>query len=109
VRYSPVPGAGSSTVIGSTTAAPAIDTIRKEFGVGWKTVMRAVTAAAALVAPVRPSRVEIDETVMVTGRLTTRRRQFLTLLVCLDTTLVVAVAQERDQGSASDARRGGVR
>jgi hypothetical protein len=38
--------------------------------------------------------------VMVTGRLTTRRRQFLTALVCLDTALVVAVAQGRDRGSA---------
>jgi len=36
--------------------------------------MRAVLAAAAQVAPVRPTRVGIDETVMVTGRLTTRRR-----------------------------------
>jgi transposase len=78
-----------------------IDTIRKEFGVGWTTVMRAVTAAADLVAAIRPTRVGIDETVMVTGRLTTRRRQFLTALVCLDTTLVVAVTQGRDRASAA--------
>jgi transposase len=78
-----------------------IDTIRKEFGVGWNTVMRAVVAAADLLTPRRPRRVGIDETVMVTGRLTTRRRQFLTALVCLDTTLVVAVAQGRDRASAA--------
>ncbi len=77
-----------------------INTIRREFGVGWNTVMRAVTAAAELVAQVRPTRVGIDETVMTTGRLTTRRRQFLTALVCLDTSLVVAVSQGRDTGSA---------
>lgn len=63
--------------------------------------MRAVIAAADRVAAVRPTRVGIDETVMTTGRLTTRRRQFLTALVCLDTSLVVAVAQGRDRGSAA--------
>jgi transposase len=78
-----------------------IDTIRKTFGVAWNTVMRAVTAAAELIAPVRPTRVGIDETVMVTGRLLTRRRQFLTSLVCLDTSLVVAVTQGRDRASAA--------
>jgi len=78
-----------------------VDTIRKEFGVGWTTVMRAITAAADLVAATRPTRVGIDETVMVTGRLTKRRRQFLTALVCLDTTLVVAVTQGRDRASAA--------
>jgi len=78
-----------------------IDTIRKMFGVAWNTVMRAVVVAAELVAPVRPTRVGIDETVMVTGRLTTRRRQFLTSLVCLDTSLVVAVTQGRDRASAT--------
>jgi transposase len=78
-----------------------IDTIRKCFGVGWNTVMRAVLAAADLVAQVRPTRVGIDETVMTTGKLTTRRREFLTALVCLDTSLVVAVAQGRDTGSAT--------
>jgi transposase len=78
-----------------------IDTIRKDFGVGWNTVMRTVTAAADLVAAVRPTRVGIDETVMTTGRLTTRRRQFLTALVCLDTALVVAVTQGRDRASAA--------
>jgi transposase len=62
--------------------------------------MRAVSAAAAKVAPVSPTRVGIDETVMVTGRLTERRRQFLTALVCLDTTLVVAVTKGRDTASA---------
>lgn len=78
-----------------------IDTIRKFFGVGWNTVMRAVTAAAEQVAAVRPRRVGIDETVMVTGRLTERRREFLTALVCLDTSLVVAVSQGRDRASAA--------
>ncbi|GGI02501.1 hypothetical protein GCM10011354_00570 [Egicoccus halophilus] len=47
-----------------------VDQIRKEFGVGWWTVMRAVLAAADLVVPVNPTRVGIDETVMTTGRLT---------------------------------------
>jgi transposase len=69
--------------------------------VGWNTVMRAVLAAAEAVAQVRPTRVGINETVMTTGRLTTRRRQFLTALVCLDTSLVVAVVQGRDKGSAT--------
>ncbi len=78
-----------------------IEQIRKSFGVGWNTVMRAVLAAAELVAQVRPTRVGIDETVMTTGRLTQRRRQFLTALVCLDTSLVVAVVQGRDKGSAA--------
>jgi transposase len=78
-----------------------IDTIRKRFGVGWNTVMRAVLVAADLVAPVQPSRVGIDETVMTTGRLTTRRREFLTALVCLETSLVVAVAQGRDRASTA--------
>lgn len=77
-----------------------IGTIRKAFGVGWNTVMRAVIAAAELIAVVRPTRVGIDETVMVTGRLTTRRREFLTALVCLETSLVVAVTQGRDRASA---------
>lgn len=78
-----------------------VDRIRKLFGVGWNTVMRAVSAAAELVAAVRPTRVGIDETVMTTGRLTTRRREFLTALVCLDTSLVVAVSQGRDRASAA--------
>ena len=69
-----------------------IDTIRKMFGVGWNTVMRAVIAAAEQVAAVRPRRVGIDETVRTTGRLTQQRREFLTALVCLDTSLVVAVS-----------------
>jgi transposase len=38
---------------------------------------------------------------MTTGRLTTRRREFLTALVCLETSLVVAVAQGRDRASAT--------
>ena len=63
--------------------------------------MRAVLAAAEQLAPVRASRVGIDETVMVTGRLTRRRRQFLTALVCLDTALVIAVTQGRDRASAA--------
>ena len=78
-----------------------IDRIRREFGVGWNTVMRAVLAAAEQVAAIRPTRVGIDETVMTTGRLTTRRREFLTALVCLETSLVVAVAQGRDRASAA--------
>jgi transposase len=36
---------------------------------------------------------------MVTGRLTARRRAFLTALVCLDTSLVVAVTEGRDRSS----------
>jgi transposase len=78
-----------------------IETIRKSFGVGWNTVMRAVLAAARQVAVISPTRVGIDETVMTTGRLTERRRQFLTALVCLETSLVVAVVQGRDRGSAT--------
>jgi len=78
-----------------------INTIRNTFGVGWNTVMRAVAAAAELVPEVRPRRVGIDETVMVTGRLTRRHRQFLTALVCLDTSLVVAVTQGRDRAGAA--------
>ena len=78
-----------------------IDRIRRVFGVGWNTVMRAVLAATDALAPVRPRRVGIDETVMVTGRLTRRRREFLTALVCLDTSLVVAVTQGRDRASAA--------
>jgi transposase len=38
-----------------------IDRIRREFGVGWNTVMRAVLAAAEQVAAIRPTRVGIDE------------------------------------------------
>jgi hypothetical protein len=63
--------------------------------------MRAVIAAAKLVTRISPTRVGIDETVMTTGRLTTRRREFLTALVCLETSLVVAVAQGRDRASAA--------
>ena len=74
-----------------------VEQIRREFGVGWWTVMRAVLAAADLTAPLRPTRVGIDETVMTTGWLTARRRQFLAALVCLETSLVVAVAQGRDR------------
>jgi transposase len=93
--------AAARAAVAASEANIPIDTIRKEFGVGWNTVMRAVVAAADLLTPRRPRRVGIDETVMVTGRLTTRRRQFLTALVCLDTTLVVAVAQGRDRASAA--------
>ena len=78
-----------------------MERIRREFGVGWNTVMRAVLVAAEQVAAIRPTRVGIDETVMTTGRLTTRRREFLTALVCLDTSLVVAVTQGRDRASAA--------
>ena len=41
-----------------------IEQVRREFGVSWNTVMRAVIAAAEQLAQVRPSRVGIDETVM---------------------------------------------
>jgi transposase len=75
--------------------------IRKSFGVGWNTAMRAVLAAAELIKTISSVRVGIDETVMTTGKLTTRRRQFLTALVCLDTSLFVAVVQGRDRGSAT--------
>ncbi len=78
-----------------------IDRIRREYGVGWNTVMRAVLAAAEQLSPVAASRVGIDETVMTTGRLTRRRRQFLTALVCLETSLVIAVTQGRDRASAA--------
>lgn len=93
--------AARSAVAMSEANAP-IDTIRKSFGVGWDTVVGAVTAAADQLAAERPTRVGSDETVMVTGRLTKRRRQFLTALVCLDTSLVVAVAQGRDRASAAE-------
>jgi transposase len=93
--------AAARTAVAMSVDNIPIDTIRKFFGVGWNTVMRAVTAAAEQVATVRPRRVGIDETVMVTGRLTQRRREFLTALVCLDTSLVVAVSQGRDRASAA--------
>lgn len=93
--------AAARTAVSMSTDNIPIDTIRKMFGVGWNTVMRAVIAAAEQVAEVRPRRVGIDETVMVTGRLTERRREFLTALVCLDTSLVVAVSQGRDRASAA--------
>jgi transposase len=93
--------AAARAAVAMSEANVPVDTIRKSFGVGWNTVMRAVLAAAELVAQVRPTRVGIDETVMTTGKLTTRRREFLTALVCLDTSLVVAVVQGRDKGSAT--------
>jgi transposase len=93
--------AAARAAVAMAEANVPIDTIRKSFGVGWNTVMRAVVAAADQLVAVRPTRVGIDETVMTTGRLTQRRRQFLTALVCLDTSLVVAVAQGRDRGSAA--------
>jgi hypothetical protein len=92
--------AAARAAVALSEANVAIETIRRQFGVGWNTVMRAVIAAAEQLTAVSPTRVGIDETVMVTGRLTTRRRQFLTALVCLDTSLVVAVAQGRDRASA---------
>jgi transposase len=79
----------------------AIERIRIQFGVGWNTVMRAVLAAADRVTPLRAVRVGIDETVMTTGRLLARRREFVTALVCLDTALVVAVAKGRDRAAAA--------
>jgi transposase len=93
--------AAARAAVAMSEANVPIDTIRKSFGVGWNTVMRAVLAAAELVAAIRPTRVGIDETVMTTGKLTTRRREFLTALVCLETSLVVAVVQGRDKGSAA--------
>jgi transposase len=92
--------AAARAAVAMSEANVPIDTIRKHFGVGWNTVMRAVLVAAEQVAAVSPTRVGIDETVMTTGKLTTRRREFLTALVCLDTSLVVAVAQGRDRASA---------
>jgi transposase len=93
--------AAARTAVAMSADNVPVDQIRKEFGVGWWTVMRAVLAAADLVVPVNPTRVGIDETVMTAGRLTRRHRQFLTALVCLETSLVVAVAQGRDQASAT--------
>lgn len=46
--------------------------------------MRAVLVATAQVPAISPTRVGIDETVMATGKLTTRRREPLTALVFLD-------------------------
>jgi transposase len=92
--------AAARAAVALSEANVAIETIRLQFGVGWNTVMRAVITAADQVTAIRPTRVGIDETVMVTGRLTTRRRAFLTALVCLETSLVVAVAQGRDRASA---------
>ncbi len=77
-----------------------VDTIRKKFGVGWNTVMRAVTAAAAMLVSCSPTRVGIDETVFTSGRLLTRRRVYTTGLVCLDCTSVVGVAKGRDKAVA---------
>lgn len=92
--------AAARAAVALSEANVAIEAIRRQFGVGWNTVMRAVIAAAEQLTAVSPTRVGIDETVMVTGRLTTRRRAFLTALVCLDTSLVVAVTQGRDRASA---------
>jgi transposase len=92
--------AAARAAVALSEANVAIETIRRQFGVGWNTVMRAVIAAAEQLTQVRPTRVGIDETVMVTGRLTARRRAFLTALVCLDTSLVVAVTEGRDRASA---------
>jgi transposase len=92
--------AAARAAVATSADNTPIERIRREFGVGWNTVMRAVLAAADQVAAIRPTRVGIDETVMTTGRLTTRRREFLTALVCLETSLVVAVAQGRDRASA---------
>jgi hypothetical protein len=92
--------AAARAAVALSEANVAIETIRRQFGVGWNTVMRAVLAAAEQLTAVSPRRVGIDETVMVTGRLTTRRRAFLTALVCLDTSLVVAVTEGRDRASA---------
>lgn len=93
--------AAARAAVAMSEANVPVDTIRKHFGVGWNTVMRAVLVAAEQVTTVSPIRVGIDETVMTTGRLTRRRREFLTALVCLDTSLVVAVAQGRDKRSAT--------
>ena len=93
--------AAARAAVALSEANTPIETIRRQFGVSWNTVMRAVLVAAEQIVPVRPRRVGIDETVMVTGRLTHRRRQFLTALVCLETSLVVAVTQGRDRASAA--------
>ncbi len=93
--------AAARAAVGMSADNVPVERIRRAFGVGWNTVMRAVDAAAALVAAIRPTRVGIDETVMTTGRLTTRRREFVTALVCLDTALVVAVRQGRDRAVAA--------
>ena len=83
-----------------------IEQIRKMFGVGWNTVMRAVVTAAEQVAAIRPRRVGIDETVMVTGRLTTRRRQFLTALPQADEEPAWPLRQRREQGRRAGRIRG---
>jgi hypothetical protein len=93
--------AAAREAVAMSQANIPIERIRKLFGVGWNTVMRAVLTAAAQLAAIRPRRVGIDETVMTTGRLTARRRQFITALVCLDNSLVAAVVQGRDSGSAA--------
>jgi transposase len=93
--------AAAREAVAMSQANIPVERIRKLFGVGWNTVMRAVLVAAAQLASIRPTRVGIDETVMTTGRLTTRRRQFITALVCLDTSLVAAVVQGRDKSSAA--------
>ena len=93
--------AAARAAVGMSAENIPVNTIRKMFGVGWNTVMRAVTVAADLVPDVCPRRVGIDETVMVTGRLTERHRVFLTALVCLDSSLVVAVTQGRDRAGAA--------
>jgi transposase-like protein len=54
-----VPGAvwsraAARAAVAMSEANVPIDAIRKSVGVGWNTVMRAVTAAADLVAAVRP-------------------------------------------------------
>jgi transposase len=50
-----------------------IDTIRKSFGLGWSTVMRAIRDAAARVPACRPRRVGIDETVAAPSSNAARR------------------------------------
>jgi transposase len=62
--------------------------------------MRAARHAADRVPACRPKRVGIDETVVTTGRLLTRRRQFLTALVCLGSGLVAGCVTGRDKASA---------
>ena len=73
-----------------------VDRVRRAYGVGWSTVMRAVLAEADTVPLPDASRVGIDETVMVAGRTRARARRYVTALVDLDTGLVVEIAEGRD-------------
>ncbi len=73
--------AATRAAVAMAQANVPVDRSASASGPGGTRSCGAVLAAAELVAAVRPTRVGIDETVMTTGRLTTRRRQFLTALV----------------------------